>query len=147
HGRSRPLSGRPAQAFSEIILAEGTVMRRLIKSFLTLSCCWAIVAAQDGRRPATSELDAAINGVIQRHHLTGLSIGIVKDWKLVYAKGFGVARLAKEQGGGLAAKETANAGKPITTHSLFHMASVTKTFVATAIMQLVEQGKIDLDAP
>lgn len=35
----------------------------------------------------------------------------------------------------------------ITSKSLFHMASVTKTFVATAVMQLVEEGKIDLDAP
>ena len=36
---------------------------------------------------------------------------------------------------------------PITTRSLFHMASITKPFVATSIMQLVEIGKIDLDAP
>jgi CubicO group peptidase (beta-lactamase class C family) len=35
----------------------------------------------------------------------------------------------------------------VTSRSLFHMASVTKTFVATAVMQLVEQGKIDLEAP
>jgi CubicO group peptidase (beta-lactamase class C family) len=37
--------------------------------------------------------------------------------------------------------------RPVTSRSVFHMASVTKPFVATAILQLVEQGKIELDAP
>ena len=37
--------------------------------------------------------------------------------------------------------------RPVTSDMLFDMASVTKPFVATAIMQLVERGKIDLDAP
>src|SRR5687768_2904229 len=36
---------------------------------------------------------------------------------------------------------------PVTPKTLFHMASITKPFVATSIMQLVEQGKVDLDAP
>jgi CubicO group peptidase (beta-lactamase class C family) len=40
-----------------------------------------------------------------------------------------------------------DAGKPVTKETLFHMASVTKPFVATAVMQLVEQGKVDLDSP
>jgi CubicO group peptidase (beta-lactamase class C family) len=37
--------------------------------------------------------------------------------------------------------------RPVTAETLFHMASVTKPFVATSVMQLVEQGKVDLDAP
>jgi CubicO group peptidase (beta-lactamase class C family) len=37
--------------------------------------------------------------------------------------------------------------KPVTPETLFHMASVTKPFVATCVMQLWEQGKVDLDAP
>jgi len=57
---------------------------------------------------------------------------VVKNGKLVYAKA------SRSQAGG----DTA-----ITSKSLFHMASVTKTFVATAVMQLSEKGKIDLDAP
>jgi CubicO group peptidase (beta-lactamase class C family) len=38
-------------------------------------------------------------------------------------------------------------GRALGTRSLFHMASITKPFVATSIMQLAEKGKIDLDAP
>ena len=80
-----------------------------------------------------TELEPQINDAISKGSLPGFAIGVVKDSKLIYAKGFGVAKL-----GG---------STPVTSRSLFHMASVTKTFVATAIMQLVEQGKIDLDAP
>ncbi|HXI23065.1 MAG TPA: serine hydrolase [Pyrinomonadaceae bacterium] len=80
-----------------------------------------------------NELEPKIKEEIQKGHLPGFAIGVVKNGQLIYAKGFGVAKLG--------------ANTPITSRSLFHMASVTKTFVATAIMQLVEQGKIDLDAP
>src|SRR5262252_9460036 len=80
-----------------------------------------------------TELEPKITAEIEKQRLPGLAIGVVKDGKLIYGRGFGVAKF-----GGTA---------PITTRSLFHMASVTKTFVATSIMQLVEAGKIDLDAP
>src|SRR6185295_2428813 len=70
---------------------------------------------------------------ISKGRLPGVAIGVVKNGKMIYAKGFGVSKLG--------------ADTPITSRSLFHMASVTKTFVATAIMQLIEQGKVDLDAP
>jgi len=80
-----------------------------------------------------TELEPEITEVIKSGRLPGFAIGVVKNGKLIYAKGFGVAKLGT--------------GTPVTSRSLFHMASVTKTFVATAVMQLVEQGKIDLDAP
>jgi CubicO group peptidase (beta-lactamase class C family) len=80
-----------------------------------------------------TELEPQINAAISKGRLPGMALGIVKNGKLIYAKGFGVSKLG--------------ASTPITSRSLFHMASVTKTFVATAIMQLSEQGKIDLDAP
>lgn len=80
-----------------------------------------------------TKLEPKITEAISRGFLPGIAIGVVKNGKLIYAKGFGVARLGTNT--------------PVTSRSLFHMASVTKTFVATAVMQLVEQGKIDLDAP
>ena len=60
------------------------------------------------------------------------ALGIVKDGELVYAEGFGVAELGKDD--------------PVTPQSIFHVASIGKTVVGTAVLQLVEQGKIDLDA-
>lgn len=65
--------------------------------------------------------------------IPGLGVGIVQDGRVVYAQGFGVQSL-----------ETRS---PVTTDSLFCVASVSKCFVACAVMQLVEAGKIALDAP
>ncbi len=81
----------------------------------------------------STELEPKIKAEIQQGHLPGFAIGVIRNGKLIYAKGFGVAKLGSNT--------------TITSRSLFHMASVTKTFVATAVMQLVEKGKIDLDAP
>ena len=79
-----------------------------------------------------TRLEPLIEKTIRENHIPGFSIGIVENGKVIYAKGFGVAKLGDD--------------KPITSNSLFHMASVTKPFVATAIMQLVEHGKLNLDA-
>lgn len=65
--------------------------------------------------------------------LAGLAIGIVKDGEIVLAQGFG--------------KRNLETGELVTEHSLFHLASVSKSFVATAIAQLWEAGQLDLDAP
>jgi CubicO group peptidase (beta-lactamase class C family) len=81
----------------------------------------------------SAELEPKIKEEIQQGHLPGFALGVVRDGKLIYAKGFGLAKLGGKT--------------PVTSKSLFHMASVTKTFVATAVMQLSEKGKIDLDAP
>lgn len=61
----------------------------------------------------------------------GIAFGMIVNDTIVYADAHGVkSRVTKES---------------LTTSSLFHMASVSKPFVATAIVQLMEQGKIDLD--
>src|SRR5262245_60315872 len=65
--------------------------------------------------------------------IPGMSGAIVQDQKLLWAKGFGFADLENRT--------------PATPDTLFHLASITKTFAATLIMQLVEQGKLDLDEP
>ena len=69
----------------------------------------------------------------ESYQLPGLAVGIIKDNKVIYAKGFGVRSLSGQQ--------------TLTTKSVFHMASVSKPFTATAIMQLVEKGNINLDQP
>jgi len=78
-------------------------------------------------------LEPALEELVARHRLPGLAIGVVKDGEVIYARGFG--------------ELSRGSGKPITTRSIFHMASVSKPFTATAAMQLVEAGKLDLDAP
>jgi CubicO group peptidase (beta-lactamase class C family) len=65
--------------------------------------------------------------------IPGMSAAIVKDQRLLWAKGFGYADLEKRV--------------PATPNTLYYIASLTKTFATTVLMQLVEQGKLDLDEP
>ena len=71
----------------------------------------------------------------QRRHLDqpGVSIGIVHDQELVWAKGFGLADLA--------------AGRPATPETVYRIGSITKTFTATALLQLRDAGRLSLDDP
>jgi CubicO group peptidase (beta-lactamase class C family) len=62
-----------------------------------------------------------------------MGIGVLKNGKVLYSKGLGV----KDQ----------STKEPVTNKTVFHMASVSKPFVSTAILQLVEQGKLNLDDP
>ncbi|UCC39731.1 MAG: beta-lactamase family protein [Candidatus Aminicenantes bacterium] len=80
-----------------------------------------------------TKLESMIKNVIEAYDLPGLAIGIVMDNEIAYARGFGFKNIDKSW--------------PITSKTLFHMASISKPFVATAIMQLVEQDKINLEAP
>lgn len=81
-------------------------------------------------------LTAFIDGIMKVHmdnfKFPGAVISIVKDGEILLAKGYGYSNLEKNQ---LANPET----------DLFRIASTTKLFTWTAVMQLVEQGKIDLD--
>src|SRR5262245_7848324 len=83
---------------------------------------------------AVKRLEASISQTMRDQKIPGFAIGIVRDGRLVYSGGFGVMRVG-------------NPDRPVTAETLFHMASITKPFVATAIMQLVEQGKVGLDDP
>ena len=80
-----------------------------------------------------ASLDSVFSDYIERIRLTGLEVGIVKHNEIVYAKGFGVRNSETQE--------------PVTTESLFHMASISKPFVATGIMQLIELGAVGLDEP
>lgn len=79
------------------------------------------------------ELNPIIEKYMKDQGIPGIAIGIVKDGELLLAKGYGYGNCETK--------------KPITEKSIFHMASVSKTFVATAIIQLYEKGIIDIDKP
>lgn len=72
-----------------------------------------------------------ILGQIAYRNLPGVAVGVVHDQDLVWAKGFGYADV--------------DARTPMTSSTLFRMASHSKLFTATAIMQLRDAGKIHLD--
>ena len=76
---------------------------------------------------------AWLEGQIAYKGLPGVVVGVVADQELVWATGFGHADV--------------QAKKPMTPATKFRMASHSKLFTATAIMQLREQGKLRLDDP
>ena len=92
-----------------------------------------IASAQEINSTIEEKIESILHKTMHSYQIPGLAIGIVKDNKIVYAEGFGVKNLKTKE--------------PVTVTSLFHMASVSKPFSATSIMQLVERGKMDLDAP
>ncbi|WP_343413144.1 serine hydrolase [Candidatus Amarolinea dominans] len=80
-----------------------------------------------------AKIEALVKEIMAKGKVPGAAVGIVKDGELVYASGFGVGKLGSDA--------------PVTPDSVFQMSSVAKTPTAMAIMQLVADGKIDLDAP
>ena len=79
-----------------------------------------------------SFLDGMMPAQLEREDIAGAVIAVVKDGKLLFAKGYGYSDMEKRQ--------------PVTPDAtLFRPGSISKLFTWTSIMQLVEQGKLDLD--
>ena len=79
----------------------------------------------------TKELEDSITSLMNKYEAIGVSVAVVKENKIVYTHAFGY-------------KDFENS-IPLHTDDLFRIASVSKTLTATAIMQLVEKGKLSLD--
>jgi CubicO group peptidase (beta-lactamase class C family) len=78
-------------------------------------------------------LDDLLAKQMAENHIAGAAVSVVKDGKLLYAKGYGYADVDKNI--------------PVDPEqTMFRIGSVGKTLTWTAVMQLVEQGKLDLDA-
>ncbi|PYQ08366.1 MAG: serine hydrolase [Acidobacteria bacterium] len=103
------------------------------------SVAQAIEADRDSwaRKPeiaaALTVLDAWIAATVAQREQPGLSIGIVYDQDLVWTKAYGFADVARRL--------------PATPSTLYRIASISKLFTSTAIMQLRDAGKLRLDDP
>ena len=124
----------------------------LLTLVILLSTIGSALAQEDRGAPGTNvptapsqaqgptdpvELEAFLDELIARqmeeHHIAGAAVSVVKDGQLFFAKGYGYADLEN--------------GIPVDPEqTLFRIGSIGKTFTWTAVMQLVEQGKLDLDA-
>jgi CubicO group peptidase (beta-lactamase class C family) len=77
--------------------------------------------------------DQTVEKILKDWNVPGCGIGIVYKDKLVYARGYGYRDIEEKL--------------PVTPNTLFHIASNTKLFTATAIGLLVEEGKLEWDRP
>jgi CubicO group peptidase (beta-lactamase class C family) len=87
------------------------------------------ISVQAAGQFKTEDVDKYVTNYIERNGLPGASIVVVKDGKLVYEKGYGHD----------------SEGNPITEKSLMRIGSASKSFTAYAVLQLVDEGKIQLD--
>ncbi len=90
-----------------------------------------IVLGQDATVPPG--LDDYVNRVLHEFEVPGISVGIVKDGKVILAKGYGVKHQAKPD--------------PVDENTLFNIASNSKAFTGTALAMLVEEGKLKWEDP
>lgn len=79
------------------------------------------------------QLESIIKREMQERRIPGLQIAVVQRGQIVLSKSYGIANLQY--------------AVPVTSKSIFQINSCTKAFTGVAIMQLVEEGKIDLEAP
>lgn len=91
----------------------------------------ASVARADGL--GSLPLDSFLIAQMRAGALPGLAVGVARHGQVLFTKGYGFADIAGR--------------RPVTTDSMFHIASVTKTVTATGIMLLVEDGLVALDDP
>ena len=100
--------------------------------------CGLRTSAQQGARPSSEKeriarFEKQLDELREKLKIPGLSAAIVKDQKIFWSKGFGHADIENKI--------------PASPETNYRIASVTKTFASALLMQLVEQGKLDLDDP
>lgn len=114
-------------------------MKRLLAGLLT-ACLLASGASAQGQAPAPltdlEDLETFVDTVMEAQlrdgQVPGAAIAIVQDGEILFAKGYGLAEI-----------ET---GRPVEAdRTVFRVGSIAKPFAATAVLQLVEQGVLDLD--
>ena len=96
---------------------------------LLLAFVPAVAAAAAGN----AAVDAYVRAQMDRLYVPGLSLAVVKDGNVVYEHSYGLANV--------------ELSVPVTSDTVFQIQSITKTFTASAIMMLVEEGKLSLDDP
>ena len=103
-------------------------MRRILIPLLLLAC----YVTQTQAQPVYDSVDVAIKKFMAEQHVPGFATCVVKDGKITWSKAYGNADIANN--------------KAMSIDGIMNIGSVSKTFTATAAMQLWEKGLIDLNA-
>ena len=82
--------------------------------------------------PSPAEIDAQVKKIISKTHANGIAVGVVDKGKVGYVQAYGIRN---------------GKGDPLTVDTVMYGASITKTVLAYTTMQLVDQGKLNLDTP
>jgi CubicO group peptidase (beta-lactamase class C family) len=91
-----------------------------------------ITAAALSTPPDAARIDAFVREQVERHGIPGLALSLIEGEQIIHTAGYGKAD---------------QSGRPVTPQTPFILASASKPITALAIMQLVEAGSVELDAP
>ena len=104
-----------------------------MKRLLTLLVSVAVSGLAQAGDINTKEVEARIQKLMERPEMTGLAVAIVEDGEITFSKGFGY-------------KQRGKPGK-VNEDTVFRWASLSKAVAATAVMQLAEEGALELQRP
>jgi CubicO group peptidase (beta-lactamase class C family) len=99
---------------------------------MLFAACALPVAAVSQTMPSAAAIDGEVSKIMTQTNAKGISIAVIDHGKVGYVHAYGI--------------RNAN-GDPLTTHTVMYGASLTKTVFAYTVMQLVDQGKLNLDTP
>jgi CubicO group peptidase (beta-lactamase class C family)/predicted TIM-barrel fold metal-dependent hydrolase len=109
-----------------------TSLRIMIWALLAALCVASPAHAQADRQ-RIAQLETRFEALRERLRIPGLSAVVLRDQQVLWARGFGYADMENRV--------------RATPDTVYPIASITKTFAAELVMQLVEQGRLDLDEP
>jgi D-alanyl-D-alanine carboxypeptidase len=107
-------------------------MKKYRPTVTAQTLAFALIAL--GGRPALADpVDDYLRAELQKRHIPGLSLAVLKDGEVVKTAGYGLANV--------------ELNVPATPRTVFQIQSITKTFTSAAILLLSEEGKLSLDDP
>jgi CubicO group peptidase (beta-lactamase class C family) len=106
----------------------------VLQGFLASCAALVVLAAAPVQQtgPKFDQIAAIVTDKMREYSVPGVAFGMIKDGQTTM-RGFGVSNVDNPQ--------------PVTPDTIFALASISKTVTTTAMMRLVEQGKVDLSAP
>ncbi len=107
--------------------------RAAVLLFVVLAFANSFSPLAHAQSATPKDLNAYVENVRKLFEVPGIALAIVKDGKVIVAQGYGVRKLGEPT--------------PVDAQTLFGIASNTKAFTATALALLVEEGKLEWDAP
>jgi CubicO group peptidase (beta-lactamase class C family) len=111
-------------------MERGSLKRCFVGIVLAFVSCLKLCA----QNPDTdARVDALVQTEIKQQHIPGLALGVYSDRRVIKTRGYGVANVEWDI--------------PVQPDTVFQSGSIGKQFVATAVMMLVEEGKVALDDP
>lgn len=108
------------------------MLRRLVALLLLVSKVGIWLSAEPPPLPSPTEIDTRVAEAMNQTRARGLAIAVISEGNVIYIQAYGARNAA---------------GDPLQTDTVMYGASLTKTVLAYTALQLVDQGRLDLDKP